>query len=190
MNILPFCRIFSPCCWQVSEEQTGRMVSTHYLAVIGTWCKNCREVSSLEECILVELIHTFWHGTTKLSIIRDRNTQFTRRGWKPLLLFIIDLAFKPGFGQKKWVRWVSSTVPLSLIFALQQKQFRVSPSVPCLIPMLEQGSLSPGRNSRSWIGHKADLHSREGRYLPMANLRNSRSLSWKKPTQITMRKTS
>lgn len=59
MNILPFCRIFSPCCRQVGEEQTGRMVSTHYLAVIGSWCINCSEVSSLEECILIDLSHTF-----------------------------------------------------------------------------------------------------------------------------------
>ena len=59
MNILPFCRIFSPCCWQIGEEQTGRMVSTHYLAVIGTRCKNRSEVSSLEVCIFIKLSHTF-----------------------------------------------------------------------------------------------------------------------------------
>lgn len=59
MNILPFCRISSPCGWQVGEEQTGRMVSAHYLAVIGTRCKNCSEVSSLEECIFIDLSHTF-----------------------------------------------------------------------------------------------------------------------------------
>lgn len=59
MKILPFCRIFSPCGWQVGEEQTGRMVSTHYLAVIGSWCKNCSEVSSVEDCIFVDLSHTF-----------------------------------------------------------------------------------------------------------------------------------
>lgn len=58
-SILPLCRIFSPCHWQVCEEQTGRMVSTHYLTVIGTWCENCGEVSSLEVCIFIDLSHTF-----------------------------------------------------------------------------------------------------------------------------------
>lgn len=59
MNILPLCGIFSPRHWQICEEQAGRMVSTNYLTVIGTWCENRSEVSSLEVSIFIDLCHTF-----------------------------------------------------------------------------------------------------------------------------------
>lgn len=100
MNILPFFRICRPCCWQVGEEQTGRMVSTHYLAVIGSRCKNCSEVSSLEERIFIDLSHTFWHGKQNVSIIWDGNTQFTRRGLSHCSSLSLTLLLKQAFVRK------------------------------------------------------------------------------------------
>lgn len=88
MNILPLCRIFCPRHWQICEEQAGRMVSTNYLTVIGTWCENCNEVSSLEVSIFIDLCHTVWYEMTKrVNYWRCGCGQLTRRGWRHCPLF-------------------------------------------------------------------------------------------------------
>lgn len=172
-NILPFCRIFSPCRRQIGEEQTGGMVSTHYLAVIGTWCKNHSEVTSLEVCIFIGLSHTFWYGIIK-CINYERCTQFTRTGWNHCFSLSLILLLRESFGK-------------SIYSSRNKTLYGVSP-IPCLVSNAGEMQFELREKPKQQIGPQGRSAQQRGKGPSHADLRSCRSIFWERLVQGTIKR--
>lgn len=103
---------------------------------------------------------------------------------KPLLLFVINLAFKRVLWQETRVREVSSTVPLRVLSLLSSRNktlYSVSP-IPCLVPnagerQFEQQNGPQGRSAQ-----------RRGKGPSHADLRSCRSIFWERLVQGTIKR--